>query len=264
MALRVYLLNATGAIASSTLFASGVIDAAAIASNAVDASKMDLSDDYNFTGALQHDGADVAIGTGSLYYAVVKAATTANIVSLGSGAPNPVDGVSLSINDDVLVWKQSTNSQNGIYNVDTVGTGSNGAWTRAADRDAAAELPTGLLIYVQGGTLQAQTLFKVTAGPATIGTDPCVIEPQEEGMTPVGANGEPELVGTGDNSTLTFDLTSSGIIYSVVFVNGIEQPGSVYSISAGTGAGGVDQLVFTGGNAPSTGATIEAILFKRS
>jgi hypothetical protein len=264
MALRVYILNATGAIASSTLFASGVIDAAAIAAGAVGASEVDLTDNFNFTGALQHDGVDVATGTGSLYYAVVRAASTANISNYTSAAPNTVDGVSLSANDDVLVWKQTTNTQNGILNVDTLGTGSNGAWSRPADRDTGAELPTGLLIYVKEGTLQAQTLYKITSGPATVGSDPCVIEPQEEGMTPVGANGEPEVVGTGDGSTLAFDLSTSGIIYSVVFVNGIEQAGSVYSISAGTGAGGVDQLVFTGGNAPASGVTIEAILLKRS
>lgn len=264
MALRVYLLNAAGAIASSTLFASGVIDSAAIASDAVGADELNLSDNYNFTGNLQKDGVNVATGTGSLYYAVVRAASTANISNLASGAPNSLDGINLSQNDDVLVWKQTTNSGNGIYNVDTVGTGSNGAWSRPADRDSAAELPTGLLIYVVSGTASAQVLYKVTSGPATVGSDPCVIEPQEEGMTPVGANGEPEVVGVGDGSTLSFDLSTSGIIYSVVFVNGIEQPGSVYSISAGTGTGGVDQLVFTGGNAPASGVDIEAILLKRS
>jgi hypothetical protein len=183
---------------------------------------------------------------------------------LASGAPNTLDGFSLTANDDVLVWRQTTNTQNGIYNVDTLGTGSNGAWARPGDRNTGAELPTGLLIYVASGTVSAQVLYKVTSGPTTVGTDPCVIEPQEEGMTPVGANGEPELVGTGDGSTLTFDLTSAGIIYSVVFVNGIEQAGSAYSISAGTGTGGVDQLVFGSGNAPASALAIEAILFKRT
>ena len=264
MALRQYLLNAAGALASSTLFASGVVDATAIAPNAVGASELDQSANYDFTGDLKKSGVDVASGSGSLYYAVTRVATTANVSNLGSGAPNSVDGVSVSGGDDVLVWAQSSAITNGIYDVGTVGTGSNGTWNRAGDRDAAAELPVGLLVYVKSGTLYGQKLFKLTAGAATVGSDPMTFEEHQEGMTPVGANGEPEAVGLGDGSTLTFDLSTSGIIYSVVLVDGIEQDGSKYSISAGTGAGGVDQLVFTSGNAPASSAGVEMIAFTRA
>ena len=40
------------------------------------------------------------------YKESVKVATTGNITLVG-GAPNVVDGLSLSLNDRVLVWKQS-------------------------------------------------------------------------------------------------------------------------------------------------------------
>lgn len=278
MALRIYLLNAAGAINAASLFSSGVIDAAAIGANAVGASEIAADavgasevdeaasltvTGLNATSSLQKNSVDVD-PTQQLYYAVVVAATTADVPDFSNATSATVDGISLAANNDVLVWKQTAPAQNGIYNVDVVGSGSNGDWTRASERDAAAELPVGLVVYVQGGTLYGQRMFKLTSVIATLGTDAATFEETEEGMTPVGANGEPELVGTGDGSDLRFDLSSAGIIYTAVIVDGIPQLGSTYSISAGTGAAGVDELVFGSGNAPANGATIEAILFKRT
>lgn len=52
-----------------------------------------------------------------------------------------------------------------------------------------------------------------------------------------------EAVGSGDGSTTTFDLDQSGVIASSfkAYVAGAQQNAT---ISAGTGAGGVDQVVF--------------------
>ena len=62
----------------------------------------------------------------------VRVATTANIADLSAGAPNTVDGVSLSgmAGERVLVKNQTAQAQNGIYTINTVGTGSNGSWSR--------------------------------------------------------------------------------------------------------------------------------------
>ncbi|SEN78043.1 phage tail protein, partial [Nitrosomonas marina] len=69
----------------------------------------------------------------------VRVATIANIANLASGAPNTLDGISLVKNDRILVKSQTTKSQNGIYIVSTVGTGSDGTWVRAGDSDESPE-----------------------------------------------------------------------------------------------------------------------------
>ena len=66
------------------------------------------------------------------YKQSTRVVTVAN-VTLAGGAPNQVDGVNLSLNDRILVTGQSTASQNGLYYVTTVGSGSNGTWARTSD-----------------------------------------------------------------------------------------------------------------------------------
>jgi len=63
------------------------------------------------------------------YKQTARAITVAN-VTLSGGAPSTVDGVNLALNNRVLVSAQTTGSQNGIYIVTTVGSGSNGTWAR--------------------------------------------------------------------------------------------------------------------------------------
>jgi Repeat of unknown function (DUF5907) len=92
----------------------------------------------------------------------VIAATTANIATLAGGAPNTLDGVTLSANSRVLVKDQTTQSANGIYTVTTLGTGANGTWARAADQDTWAEVPSAY-VWVEQGTTQADTGWISTA-----------------------------------------------------------------------------------------------------
>ena len=90
------------------------------------------------------------------YKQAVRAVTTSN-VTLAGGAPATVDGVTLVLNDRVLVTAQGTGSQNGIYYVTTVGTGSNGTWTRSTDTDVTGELLSGTIVMVTEGTTYADT-----------------------------------------------------------------------------------------------------------
>lgn len=103
----------------------------------------------------------------------VRAATTANIATLAGGAPSTLDGVSLAANDRILVKNQTTTSQNGIYKVDTVGTGSNGSWSRTTDADGTTfgELTSGAFVYVEQGTANAQDQYVITTtGTITVDT----------------------------------------------------------------------------------------------
>lgn len=94
----------------------------------------------------------------------VRVATTgANLAAL-SGLLT-IDGVTLVVGDRVLVKDQTTQSANGIY------VAASGAWTRATDADAAAEVTAGLSVMVTEGTTLADTQWRLTTNDAiAIGT----------------------------------------------------------------------------------------------
>ena len=104
------------------------------------------------------------------YKQATRVVTVSN-VTLAGGAPNSVDGVNLTLKDRVLVTGQSIASQNGIYFVSTLGSGSTGTWTRSTDTDATGELLGGTVVMVTEGTIYADTQWKLTTNdPIVIGT----------------------------------------------------------------------------------------------
>ena len=110
------------------------------------------------------------------FKASCRAISTSNI-TLSGGAPATVDGVSLAVQDRILVTGQSTGSENGLYRVTTVGTGSNGTWVRAADADADGDITAGLTVMVTEGTTYADTSWKLTTDdPITVGTTALTFE----------------------------------------------------------------------------------------
>jgi hypothetical protein len=91
------------------------------------------------------------------------AATTANITLSGT---QTIDGVAVIAGDRVLVKNQTAAQNNGIYLV------AAGAWTRALDMDAWAEVPNAFT-FIEGGTTQADTGWVSTAqAGGTLGTTP--------------------------------------------------------------------------------------------
>ena len=104
------------------------------------------------------------------YKQTARAITVAN-VTLSGGAPSTADGVNLALNNRVLVTAQTTGSQNGIYIVTTVGSGSNGTWARTSDADATGDISGGTIIMITEGTVYADTQWKLTTDdPITVGT----------------------------------------------------------------------------------------------
>ena len=104
------------------------------------------------------------------YKQTARAITVAN-VTLSGGAPSTVDGVNLALNNRVLVTAQTTGSQNGIYIVTIVGSGSNGTWDRTSDADATGDIKGGTIIMITEGTVYADTQWKLTTDdPITVGT----------------------------------------------------------------------------------------------
>lgn len=99
--------------------------------------------------------------TGLSWKSAVKAATTTNITLSGT---QTIDGVTCSVGDRVLVKNQTTQTTNGIYVV------ASGAWVRAADDDAAAEI-LGATVYVQnGGTINGNTQWSNNNTSVIVGT----------------------------------------------------------------------------------------------
>ena len=104
------------------------------------------------------------------YKQSTRVVTTTNITLTG-GAPTPVDSVNLSVGDRVLVTGQSTGSQNGLYQVQTVGSGANGTWVRTSDGNETGEIEAGMIVMVTEGTIYADTQWKlITDDPITLGT----------------------------------------------------------------------------------------------
>jgi phage-related tail fiber protein len=91
----------------------------------------------------------------------VRVATTANITLSGT---QTIDGVAVVAGDRVLVKNQTTGSANGIY------VAASGAWTRATDFDASAEV-LGAAAFVSEGSAQGNQVWLMTAdAPITLGT----------------------------------------------------------------------------------------------
>jgi len=86
-----------------------------------------------------------------------------------NGALAAVDGVTLTLNQRVLVKNQADAFENGVYQLSQVGTGA-AKWilTRVTDMDQADEI-AGVFVFVSGGTVAANTGWVCTSEPeATI------------------------------------------------------------------------------------------------
>ena len=92
----------------------------------------------------------------------VRATTTSSISLSGL---RTIDGISLALNDRVLVKNQSNARNNGIY------VASAGTWARSSDADDSSEVTSGLAVFVHEGNLNADTGWLLTTNdPITLGT----------------------------------------------------------------------------------------------
>ena len=99
--------------------------------------------------------------------------TTTDVV-LNGGAPLTYDGVTLIQYDRVLVAGQTDKTQNGIYSVSTLGSGSNGTWVRSKDANANDRLTAGMNTFVEEGTYTGQFWHLLTPGPIVLGVSELV------------------------------------------------------------------------------------------
>jgi hypothetical protein len=151
----------------------------------------------------------------------------ATLTNAGTQVALVIDGVTVSVADRVLIYAQTTQTQNGIYVVTDVGSGAtNWVLTRASDADtyavaSANGLGEGSAVFVQQGTTGAGTTYVCnTAGTITFGT-----------------------------TNITFVEISSAQIYSAG--NGLQLTGTVFSLISPvvTSNGGTGLTSFTSGGA---------------
>jgi hypothetical protein len=81
-----------------------------------------------------------------------------------------IDGVTTIGGDRVLCVGQTLGKDNGVY------VSASGAWTRAVDADASAEMSPGAFWYVEEGTTYGGSQWRLaTVAPIILGTTPLVI-----------------------------------------------------------------------------------------
>ncbi|KQO23502.1 hypothetical protein [Acidovorax sp. Leaf78] len=188
----------------------------------------------------------------------VRAATTANITLSGA---QTIDGVSVIAGDRVLVKSQSAGSANGIY------VAAAGAWSRAADFDAASEV-VGAAVFVSEGTANGNSQWNMTTdGPVTIGTTALVWAQVGGGTSYTAGNGigisggvisvdaavvtRKYAANVGDGSATTITVTHN--------LNTLDVTVTVREVSGGAQvlvdnvANGVNTVQLTFGTAPSSG-----------
>jgi hypothetical protein len=112
---------------------------------------------------------------GTVAYNNGTAGVGATLTNTGTLAALIVDGVTMAVNDRVLVKNQPTAAQNGIYTVTAIGSGSQ-AWvlTRALDNDTWDEIPQAYVFVEQGTQENNGYLFTADQG-GTMGTTPITI-----------------------------------------------------------------------------------------
>ncbi len=179
-----------------------------------------------------------------------RVATTGD-VTLTGGAPNSVDGISLALYDRILVRSQSTSSQNGIYFVTTLGTGSNGTWTRALDANDGTRLTSGTTVNVEEGLTLGGKMYRMTTpNPITIGSSAIAwTDVSGGGAAAGGLNGQVQfnstnafggatyltyITGTGQviaNAGIASSSTSTG---TMVVTGGVGISGALYTTTINT------------------------------
>jgi hypothetical protein len=162
-----------------------------------------LADPTSDTDAANKRYVDGAVAGLSWKEAVrVSANTNINVASPGA----TIDGVTMATGDRVLLFGQSTASQNGIY----VWNGAAVAMTRATDADSSDEL-SGSAAFVMEGTHADQAYTMITDGAITVGTT-ALTYTQFTGLGQITAGAgltktgnQMDVVGTANRITINAD-----------------------------------------------------------
>ena len=170
-------INTSSLTANTVTLTSGTITTNA--SNATDITNKTYVDGLFSTGISYHDPVRVESPTAlsPVTYNNGSSGVGATLTNAGTQTALVIDGVTLSLNDRVLIYTQTDQTQNGIYTVTNVGSGStNWVLTRAADANSYGlanpnKLGQGDAVFVQQGVTGAgETYVCNTPGTIVFGT----------------------------------------------------------------------------------------------
>ena len=186
------------------------------------------------------------------YKQSVRVVTTTNITLSGS-APSTYDGVALIAGDRILVNAQSTGSQNGIYTVSVVGSGSNGTWARAFDASISERVTAGMRTFVAEGTYAGTEYRLVTPDPITLGTTSLSF--QSTAATVSGTNQAVQYNNAG------FIAGAASLVYDNVTGNVVAAAATTSTTTGALvvkGGIGVAGNINVGGNVVATGVGLSS------
>jgi len=168
-----------------------------------------------------------------------------------SGCPDSLDGSGTFVGGErILVKDHTTSSYNGVYSVTTVGTGTNGVWTRSSDFDNSptGEIAQGDYIFVSNGTTNGGSGYVQTASA-----------PVRMGVNTAGYSSF-----SGDTITFTqfsaagggvtsFSAGSTGLTPSSATSGSVTLAGVLAAANGGTGVVNSNTITL-GGNISTAGA----------
>lgn len=170
----------------------------------------------------------------------VKAASTGNLTLSGT---QTIDGVAVIATQRVLVKDQSLPANNGIW------VCAAGAWARATDMDAWAEVP-GAYVFVEGGTVNGKTGWSCTSGAGGTLNTTAITWAQFSASTSYSAGTGLTLGGS------VFSITAGGVGTTQLADAGVTNA-KLANMSAGTIKG---RLSTTGAPQDLTGAQVAGLM----
>jgi hypothetical protein len=145
---------------------------------------------------------------------IARAASVSNVTI--SSAPSAIDSVTLASLDLVLLKNQTTGSENGLYQFN--GTGS--ALTRAASMNTSAQAISGMLISIDEGSINGQSLWMlVTAAPITLNTTALVFKTQGGLVGTVAGSAVIDFGSSPGKNSTTVVVTGQTYILSTSVIN---------------------------------------------
>lgn len=187
-----------------------------------------LSNGVSGTDAVNLNQLTAAIN-GQDIKASVRGASTANITvasALVNGAT--FDGVTVATGDRFLLKDQTAAAENGIYIV-----AASGAASRATDADTSAEVTGGLTVWVNEGTVNADTQWTLATNDAiTLGTTALTFMQSGGAQVTVDSS----LTKTGNQlgrAALTGDVTASAGSNATTIANSAVSLAKMANIATG-------------------------------
>ena len=164
----------------------------------------------------------------------------ATLTNAGANAAFTLDGTSPALNSRILVKDQTTQADNGIYSLTTVGDGST-PWvlTRTTDYDEVAEIYPGNFILITSGTANINSGWIQVNVVSTIGTDPIA-------FAEYGASGTiTDVTGTAGEIVVTNGTTTPNISIDAAYI-GQDSITNVGTIDRGTWQGNTVDVLYGG------------------